>query len=67
MERFHLKKDIEVEGLYQFQVSNRSASYEIWMLKCTCVIVKIRHSEDAKTTVRGSNRLLRVKAVQTTV
>ena len=63
MERFHLKIYIEFEELHQFQMSNRSAAYEIWMLKCTCDIVKIRHSEGAKTTVRVSNRLLRVKAV----
>jgi hypothetical protein len=62
MERFYLKKDTEAEELYQFKMSKRSAAYEIWMLKCTCDIVGIRHSEEAKTTVRGSNRLLRVKA-----
>jgi hypothetical protein len=63
MERFHLENDIEVEEPQQFQISNRSTVYEIWILKFTCDIVKIRHFEDTKTTLRGINRLLRLKAV----
>lgn len=35
------------------------------MLKCTCD-VKIHHLEDAKTRVRGTNKLLREKVVSAT-
>jgi len=63
MERFHVKNNTEAEGLYQFKMSNRSAAYEIWMLKCTCDVVNIRHLEEAKTRVGGTNKLLRVKVV----